>query len=925
VKTLHGKELDGPALISLAESYSHAINTGSVPNIGEAWDALCLAQNERKVEAVVAGFKHRTLAALRQLIPCPPTNLRAAFAAEVQEAVAVVRKEGYGDAAALESCAARLMHTLGDLMDGILSENEKVGSEQCSRVLRELYEPVQIKLQENGFRSLLEYDQQRQAVAAAYYQRAPDLPKRHEIMLQFSLEALSAAAQSILSAAAAGAEQASMQLRDTLETERRVAMEQRMGVLKDRDVALARCESLTAALSEAKAREEDAKKRAEQAASDFRQEREELAARLKQAEQVSSLNDQALRAAEAKAVLLEGERDRIVVFCKQHECAVQEQRQQAAAAESRLHKQLDDARSQFDTALSEARAQFRSDVNERDARARELSTQLEQCRAELLTARNEAASQQQAHALLQIEAAAKISAAAAASEQQRLSLRQEFDIAQAAFKAQEAELRDALTREQQLLASARDAVKDAQAQAAAAEAARSALCMALEQHQQQNSSIIEALKFATPAAVPPAAAHPESLLTDIVSCNEATVERVLKSHTEERKQLFAVVQQLQSKCDAMICHQRELEVGAALSVIEGYSDTQLYADSIAKDLAVQEACYGTNSRHIVASLFRLAVCVGLNGDHSAKANLLQRALCIIDANGSVWSLHVACQHHLACAYESLGLMQKSSAAVQRAIQLLEEHSSAHYLMPTLFEIMGRTQHHLGLHNQASASFERAIQLKEQQLGTSDVLLASCLIGLAAAQRSLGNKDDARANCERAYSICEGSLGPQHPHTAFALAQAAYSSFVCGGEACELKLQLQRLENASSIMSMRAQASPGDHRPSSSAASTPASHLFSSPTASTPTLSAASPAPIPIIKGHTAAHTPVAHSPAAPAHSPPSLALDAATVNTLLAQCLCAADGSRTSSMTYADGTAQSLLSAASAPIKNPADVLSRRP
>ena len=97
-------ELDGPALLSLAESYSHAINSvpppptlnhplppptrpspsrpltpiqGSVPNIGEAWDSLCLNQNIRRMEAVVAGFKTAQVPLLHALIPCAPADLRS--------------------------------------------------------------------------------------------------------------------------------------------------------------------------------------------------------------------------------------------------------------------------------------------------------------------------------------------------------------------------------------------------------------------------------------------------------------------------------------------------------------------------------------------------------------------------------------------------------------------------------------------------------------------------------------------------------------------------------------------------------------------------------------------------------------------------------------------------------------------------------
>jgi hypothetical protein len=117
VKTLHGRELDGPALISLAESYSHAINSGSVPNIGEAWDALCSTQNERKIDAAIAAFKTKSMDELRKLIPCPPKSLQQAFDVAVQEAVAAIRKDGYGDAADERAVFEHLRDGVGDAAD----------------------------------------------------------------------------------------------------------------------------------------------------------------------------------------------------------------------------------------------------------------------------------------------------------------------------------------------------------------------------------------------------------------------------------------------------------------------------------------------------------------------------------------------------------------------------------------------------------------------------------------------------------------------------------------------------------------------------------------------------------------------------------------------------------------------------------------
>ncbi len=901
VKTLHGRELDGPALISLAESYSHAINSGSVPNIGEAWDALCLTQNERRIDAAISDFKAKSIHELRKLIPCSPKSLRLGFDVAVQEAVAVIRKDGYGDAAAVDACAARLTQCLGDLIDSILSENEKIGADQCHQILRELYEPISIKLQENGFKSLAEYEQQRSSMLAVYNEKAPNFSMRNEIMLQFSLEALSSAAQSISSAAAASAEHSSRQLRDTMESELRAVVEERANLSKERDVALTRCESSSAALSESKEREDAIKKSSDLAEAAFREEKKELKSRIKEVEGFVASKDEALRAAETKAVMLQSERDMLEKLVKQNESALQEHKQQSSAVEDRLRKQLDDLRSSSDAAVAEVRAQFRSDLSERDSRVKEMMSQLELCRAELLAARSEAASQQQTCSLVQAEMASKLSAAAAAAEQQHASFLQKHDAAEAAFKAQEADLRAALSRDQASLSSLKDAVKDAQAQSFAAEAARDAMSAALEQQQRHNASIVDALKSAVPAAAPTSSVQSESVLSDVFACNAATIEHISQTHAEERAQLFAVIQRLQNNCEEMLQRQRDLEIGAALAVIESSIDPKSTKESLSKTLAMQEACYGSSSVHIVDSLFRLAVCAGLNGDHAAKATLLERSLCIIDANGSVSPLITGCLHHLACAYEALGLMKKSSVAAERALQLQETQAPTHYLISVLLECIGRVKSHCGMHDKAAAAFERALQLKEQQNGPNDVALVSCLIGLAAAHRSLNDRDQARLYSERAYKLCNDNLGSEHAFTAVAMAHAAYSCVVCGGDASQLKLQLQRLEQASTIVCSSSTPLHANRFPSTPALATPTSHLPSSPI-SIPVTPYASMPMTPNSSGRNDPPTSHASTPVQAGLTQSTvMSLDAATVNIFLAQSLFAADVQQTSLMSYAEG------------------------
>jgi hypothetical protein len=905
VKTLHGRELDGPALISLAESYSHAINSGSVPNIGEAWDALCLTQNERKIVAAVAAFKAQSVTELRKLIPCPPQTLRQGFDLAVQGAVVAVRKDGYGDAAAVEACTSRLMQSLGSLFESILSENERVGADQCHQILRELYEHVQVKLQENGFGSLSEYEKQLRAMMAAYDEKAPNFSSRNEILLRFSIDALSSAAQTLSSSAAASAEQASRKLRDSIESERRTAVEERMSLSKDRDIAIARCDAFSSALNESKAREEAAKKSMEVMAAAAREEIEALKSQLKDVEGLANAKDLDLRAAETQLVLMERERERLELSIKQLESDLQEHRQHAASVENRLRNQLDDARSSSDAALAEVRAQFRSDLVERDVRIMEISAQLEHCRVELLAARSESASHQQTYALLQIEMSSKLSAAvaaAAAADELQFSLRSKCDAAQTAFKCQEIELHAALAREQASVLSLKDAVKDAQAQAAAAEAARSAMSTTFEQLQQQTICIVENLKCAAaPAAALAAPTHSDSFLADIHACNAAAIQRLTNAHAEERAQLFDAILRLQNNFEGMLHRQREFDIGAALTVIETASDAKYNKDALSRTLALQEACYGSNSHHIIDSLFRLAVCVGLTGDHAAKASLLERSLTIIDANASSSRLLIGCLYHLACSYELLGLMTKSGVLAERALKLLQTQAPSSPPISSLLELVGRTKSYRGMHDEAAVLFERALKLKEQLFGLDDNSLVSPLIGLAAAHRSLGNKDVARSCSERAHTICNNNFGPQHPSTAVALAHAAYSCFVFGGDSSELNQQLLRLEEASAIVSNHTSSELSMQRISSpSASATPISLLPSSPV-SIPITPYAAELPDSIFSLKSLPSPLAMSTPLQPAVASSSVqSLDAATVNIFLAQCLCAAEPTRTPLRSYAD-------------------------
>jgi hypothetical protein len=284
IKTLNGKELDGAALVSLAESYSHAINSGSVPNIGEAWDSLCLNQNIRRMEAVVAEFKDKHFPRLQSLIPCEPAHLRLQYDSAAAKSNADLQKDLFGEAGVLEEYRVKLAEALGALLNTLLAENERIGEEKCVKLLKELYAPVEIKLRENAFSSFNEYEQQRRIVIQSYKDSAPKVDRREEILLQFIVDAIASASQLLFNKLGREFEQSVSQHKETLETERRKATEMRMGLERDRDIAKANLDSMSSNLTDAKAREESARKSAEHLEASLRSEKEEFRQRQKELE-----------------------------------------------------------------------------------------------------------------------------------------------------------------------------------------------------------------------------------------------------------------------------------------------------------------------------------------------------------------------------------------------------------------------------------------------------------------------------------------------------------------------------------------------------------------------------------------------------------------------------------------------------------------
>jgi len=561
IKTLNGKELDGPALLSLAESYSHAINSGSVPNIGEAWDSLCLNQNIRRMEAVVAGFKTAQVPLLHALIPCAPADLRSQHDAAAAKANAELQKDLFGDVGVLEEYRVKLAEALGALLDGLLAENERVGEEKCLQLLRELYAPVEIKLKENAFASFNEYEQNRRAVTQTYKDKAPKVNRREEILLQFIVESLASASQMLYNKIGRELEQTVSLHKETMEVERRKATEMRMGLERDRDVARANLDSLTSNLADAKSREESARKSVEHLEASLRSEKEEFKQRQKDLEASNKDMQASVRTAETKIILLESEKEKFSELNKQSVGILEDKLKVASESESRARAELAAEKKGSEEKLAEARSQARSELSDRDSRLKDITQQLDQARADVFAAKNEAESFRQANARLQVELDSgavssneKLAAAAAAAAADREQLRLQIESLDVKLKEQDAELRAAVSKEKESLQQTKKQLQDAKSESLQLGMERDSLQKQLDVQQKQHQQFLDTFK-----ATKEDESSSRTLLTESTSRHEATLARLMKDQESERASLSARAEKLQKQYDDVLQAKRDVE------------------------------------------------------------------------------------------------------------------------------------------------------------------------------------------------------------------------------------------------------------------------------------------------------------------------------------------------------------------------------
>lgn len=65
-KTAYGRDINGSMLLDLARTYVEALNSGAVPNVGNAFDAMAAAETKRALEAAQRIFDEAVSAQLSE-------------------------------------------------------------------------------------------------------------------------------------------------------------------------------------------------------------------------------------------------------------------------------------------------------------------------------------------------------------------------------------------------------------------------------------------------------------------------------------------------------------------------------------------------------------------------------------------------------------------------------------------------------------------------------------------------------------------------------------------------------------------------------------------------------------------------------------------------------------------------------------------
>jgi CHAT domain-containing protein/tetratricopeptide (TPR) repeat protein len=183
-------------------------------------------------------------------------------------------------------------------------------------------------------------------------------------------------------------------------------------------------------------------------------------------------------------------------------------------------------------------------------------------------------------------------------------------------------------------------------------------------------------------------------------------------------------------------------------------------------LAIREKALGFDHPDVAGSLNNLAIAVRDLGDHAAAWRLLERVLGIYERAFGPDHPNVALTcHNLAALLLDLGDQPGARLLAERARRFRDRTGTDDaFVTQSLNPLVGMDppfQSSVA----ARALFERALTIKEKTLGPDHTSVALTLTSLANVHKSMGERASARPLYERALAIREKALGPAHPDVA----------------------------------------------------------------------------------------------------------------------------------------------------------------
>ena len=152
LKLLNGKKVTGDMLGSLATAYVQAINTGSVPNIDNAWNYMCKSECERltqasvtELEATMTGFTY----------PEQASNLKEKYQNRRDELVQKFRLQAVGPN--INNYEAELKNKLRQVYNRVKETNEKAIAAACEKTFAGFYRDSLEKLKAGEYTQLLTF------------------------------------------------------------------------------------------------------------------------------------------------------------------------------------------------------------------------------------------------------------------------------------------------------------------------------------------------------------------------------------------------------------------------------------------------------------------------------------------------------------------------------------------------------------------------------------------------------------------------------------------------------------------------------------------------------------------------------------------------------------------------------------------------